>query len=100
LHGHRYEVEVTLKSSDTDETGLSCDFTLIKRKMDDILRDFDHCCLNELVAFKDSNPSAENIARQIYNRMKKIVAQFPSAVILESVTVWESPGSRVEYREE
>jgi 6-pyruvoyltetrahydropterin/6-carboxytetrahydropterin synthase len=96
LHGHRFKVVATLNGHKLDDIGLAYDFTLLKKHLGEILAKYDHTNLNEVPPFKRINPSSENIATTIYNKLKKKLAGAP--VSLASVEVWESPQSRVMYR--
>ncbi len=95
LHGHRYQVVVTLKASRLDGIGLAYDFTELKRHLGDILSRFDHTCLNDVAPFDSINPSAENIASTIYGELKPRLEG--ALVALSCVEVWESPQNRVAY---
>ncbi|MCX8160286.1 MAG: 6-carboxytetrahydropterin synthase QueD [Candidatus Saccharicenans sp.] len=88
LHGHTFQVEVEIMVRELDRTGIGIDFTEIKKKLAEILPD--HTLLNEAFEF---NPSAENLAREIYQRMKEF---FP----VTAVTVWESEDAAATYTED
>lgn len=92
LHGHNYKVEVVLSGNNLDETGLLIDFKEIKKNVKIILEQLDHTYLNELSYFKDVNPSSENIAKFIYD---KLFCFYDN--ILCKVIVWESDTSAAEY---
>ena len=94
LHGHRFKVVVTLKAEKLNEIGLAYDFAELKCHMGEILAQFDHTCLNDVSPFDKLNPSSENIAATIYDRLKP---RFSGEVTLDSVEVWESPQSCVTY---
>lgn len=95
LHGHRFQVVVSVESSVLDAAGMAYDFTELKRHLADILARFDHTCLNDIPPFDKVNPSSENIAATIYDELKPKLADAP--VTLSGVEVWESPQSRVRY---
>lgn len=95
LHGHRYEIVVTVRVGETDEIGLACDFTVLKREVGEILQRFDHRCLNEVAPFDKVNPSAENIARTIYDELKQCRGETVATIC--RVEVRESPDSRAAY---
>ncbi len=97
IHGHRYRVAVSVKAAGLNEIGLAYDFTELKKHLGDILGRSDHTSLNDIPPFDKTNPSAENLASSIYKEIKSRLKDAP--VTLVSVTVWESPGSSVEYRE-
>ena len=84
-----------LSSSHLNDIGLAYDFSDIKAVLKPLLSSYDHTLLNDVPPFDAVNPSAENIARAIYDELKPKIA----GAKLESVTVWESPESSVEYRE-
>ena len=95
LHGHRYEVIVTVRAEETNEIGIACDFTELKYHLGEVLHQFDHRCLNDVTPFDKINPSAENIAHTIYNKLKPRLDKTPASIC--RVEVWESPDSRVAY---
>ena len=68
LHGHNYKVRVILAGKELDSTGLLYDFVHLKRVIQQVIASLDHKYLNELPPFDILNPSAENIARHIYDR--------------------------------
>ena len=94
LHGHRYKVMVKLESATLDETGLAYDFTDLKAVLKPLLFRYDHTLINDVPPFDKINPSAENIARVIFDELQPSI----KGVALGSVTVWESPESSAEYR--
>ena len=94
LHGHRYEVVVCVESQDLNEIGLAFDFSELKKELDEVLARFDHHNLCEVPPFERVNPSAENIARVVYEAMQE---SMPDERIL-SVQAYESPDAWAEYR--
>jgi 6-pyruvoyltetrahydropterin/6-carboxytetrahydropterin synthase len=98
LHGHNYKVRVVLAGKELDSTGLLYDFVHLKRVIQDVIRALDHKYLNELAPFDTLNPSAENIARHIYDRTATQLPQAPNAAAISSVTVWETETSAATYR--
>lgn len=96
LHGHRFIVTATLQVEKLNEIGLGYDFTVLKRKLGEVLARYDHTSLNDITPFKRINPSSENIATTIYRELKRKLKGAP--VTLATVEVWESPQSRVTYR--
>lgn len=89
LHGHNYLIEVELESEELDATGFVVDFgelSSIKQYIADVL---DHRHLNKIFDF---NPTAENMAREMFIRW---VAWFPQIV---AIRVRETDSSWAEYR--
>jgi len=95
MHGHRFRVVARIQSSKVDDIGMAYDFTVLKKHLSDILSSFDHTCLNEVPPFDKINPSSENIATTIYDKLSSKLAAAP--VSLSCVEVWESPQSGVAY---
>ncbi len=96
LHGHNFTVEVTLSSEQLDDEGLVMDFRVLKEWTDEILAKLDHSYLNELSFFQGINPTSENIARFIYEKISEKILS-PSCS-LHKVAVWESESARAVYR--
>lgn len=94
-HGHNYELIVSLTGEINQETGYVYDLgklkNIIKQEVEDYL---DHKNLNlDIDDFKSSNPSAENIAVLIYNRL---LPHFDDNYKLK-ITLYETPRNFVEY---
>ncbi len=98
LHGHNYKVRVIMAGRELDSTGLLYDFVHLKRVIQEVILSLDHKYLNELPPFDTLNPSAENIARHIYDRTAERLQQAPNAAGISSVTVWETETSAATYR--
>jgi len=97
LHGHNWKVEVKFEKDRVDNIGLVVDFKILKKRLKDILDELDHAYLNKLRAFKGRNPSAENIAKYIYDKLSSSVR--PKGLLVKSVSVWESDNSCATYYE-
>ena len=94
-HGHNYELIVSLTGEINEETGYVYDLgklkNIIKAEVEEYL---DHKNLNlDIDDFKSSNPSAENIAVLIYN---KLIPHFDDNYKLK-ITLYETPRNFVEY---
>lgn len=94
LHGHNWQVEVTVESSALDPRGMAIDFRAIKDALAEALAGFDHRYLNEVPPFDALNPSSENLARHLFEEMER---KMPGPVRVARVTVWESEDARAEY---
>ena len=95
LHGHNWKVEVFLAGKDLNGTGLLMDFGLVKALTKEVLEEIDHKYLNELAAFQDRNPSSENLACYLYERLGAIFNR--DGVKVSRVNVWESDTSCATY---
>ena len=98
LHGHNYKVRVTLAGKELDSTGLLYDFVHLKQVIQAVIRSLDHKYLNELKPFDVLNPSAENIARYIYEEAARQLPSAPNGAGIASITVWESDVTAATYR--
>ena len=98
LHGHNWRVEAIVRGEELDELGMLIDFKILKAELNKILDDFDHRFLNELETFAEENPTAENLARKIFQRLKASEI-FHGSTKLYAVKVHESPNSCVMYHE-
>src|SRR5580692_9860278 len=69
MHGHTWKVEMVVGGDALDGVGLLADFKALKLLLKEVLTPLDHVVLNDLPAFKDLNPSTENLARHIYRTL-------------------------------
>lgn len=99
LHGHNWKVEVNIYGKKLDELGMLVDFRELKSTVNKIMTRLDHYCLNEIEPFCTINPTAENIAKYIYEQLRE-TQEFESDVKLRSVKVWESLSSAASYSQE
>jgi len=97
LHGHNWRVTLYVTTEGLNEIGLAIDFHELKRIAEEIVSTLDHSCLNEIFPFTEINPSAENIAKWIYDNLKKRLSG--SDVHPSMVTVWESETASATYLE-
>ena len=107
LHGHNGKAVITLESAGLDPLGMVTDFSELKRligtwinetldhklilhKNDPLIPELNR--LGELFVVMDTNPTAENIAKMIYDRT--VVQKLP----VVEVTLWETETSFATYR--
>ncbi len=96
-HGHNWKVEVTVRATELDKLGMGVDFKIVKKAVKEIMDDLDHRDLNEHPAFREKNPSSENIAVYIFEQLKSKLTT--DRYRPYSVTVCETDTSGVTYRE-
>ncbi len=94
-HGHNYELIVALTGEIDPETGFVYDLGKLKHLIEVEVEDaYDHKNLNlEVAEFKDLNPTAENIAVAIYNRLRGHI----SLALEMEITLYETPRNFVTY---
>jgi 6-pyruvoyltetrahydropterin/6-carboxytetrahydropterin synthase len=98
IHGHNWIIEVFVRCKKLNEIGIGIDFRDIKIAVKDVLREVDHFNLNDLPAFKEINPTSENIARYLYKELSRKLNS--EEVKISKVKVSETPGAGAFYWEE
>lgn len=96
FHGHNYELIVSVTGDIDPETGYVIDIKVLSQLIfDEVETAFDHKNLNlDVPEFATLNPTAENIAVVIYNKLKpKLKAEFELEVVL-----YETPRNFVSYK--
>ena len=94
-HGHNYELIVSVTGEIDEATGYVIDIKILKDIIKEEVEDaFDHKNLNlEVEAFKNLNPTAENIAVVIYNKIKPRLSEQQAL----EITLFETPRNFVTY---
>ena len=97
-HGHNYELVVAVSGEIDPETGYLIDLKILKDYINTEVEEYmDHKNLNEEVSeFKELNPTAENIAVVIWNRLRR---KLPAKFDIE-ITLYETPRNFVIYKGE
>lgn len=91
LHGHSYRVRVQIDGEVSESTGMVIDFASISAVVAPIVEShLDHRYLNEVAGLE--NPTSENVARWIWERVK------PGLPQLSAIGVRETCTSAVTYR--
>lgn len=94
LHGHTYKLVVKLEGT-KDKEDMIFDFVELKHLVNEkILYEFDHGYLNDFI----EQPSAENIAEYIWNKLEPMVKRDNCS--LYEIEVWETKTSGIVYRGE
>ena len=96
-HGHNWKVAVAVRSKTLDSMGVVVDFESLKPALKKVLLEFTEISINDHPKFKGGalNPSTENIAKIIYERLEKNFKS-KNAKILK-VTVCETPDACASY---
>ena len=97
LHGHNYKVRLTVSGETVGKSGMLVDFTDLKRILKEVLSKFDHGYLNDIPPFDKINPTAENIAKHIYHKVKLQITNYKLQI--NKVTVWETEKNCATYYE-
>jgi len=96
-HGHNYLVEVTLEGDPDPVTGMIVDLKLVKDVINqEVVEVYDHRFLNhEVPPFDQVVPTAENIARDIWERLNGHFQEGPAR--LKNVRLYETDDLFVDY---
>jgi 6-pyruvoyltetrahydropterin/6-carboxytetrahydropterin synthase len=98
LHGHNWKVQVYVIAERLNEIDIAIDFHVLKQITDEFIALLDHSFLNDIFPFTEKNPSSENIAKWIYDSLRKKLND--DNIQLSAVTVWESETTSATYFEE
>jgi 6-pyruvoyltetrahydropterin/6-carboxytetrahydropterin synthase len=90
MHGHSFRVDVVVAGDVPMEQGYLIDYGKMKEAIGPVKWKLDHYVLNDVEGLE--NPTAENLARWIFNHLK------PDLPLLEIVRVHETCTTECEYR--
>ncbi len=96
-HGHNYTLETWVEGAVNPETGYVIDLSELKQIIkEEVEEPFDHRNFNlDVPEFANLNPTAENIAKVIFEKLKPRLNQFKLVVRL-----YETANNFVEYTED
>jgi 6-pyruvoyltetrahydropterin/6-carboxytetrahydropterin synthase len=94
VHGHNWQVVVTVQGAALDSDGLLCDFHALEATLDAAVGPFHNRSLNEVPPFDRVNPTAENVAEFV---ALEVGRRLPEGVLVRRVEVEEAPGCVAAY---
>ncbi len=97
LHGHNWRVQITVSSDKLNDIGMVIDFHELREMTGEVISSLDHSFLNDVFPFTEINPSSENMAKWIYESLKKKVES--RNCTMSSITVWENETASATYYE-
>jgi 6-pyruvoyltetrahydropterin/6-carboxytetrahydropterin synthase len=95
-HSHHYKVEVRVQQQDLDQHGYLIDIVDLESSLGRIIDSYQENTLNDLVPFKDLNPSLERFARVIW---EELVSRLDIDGSVLSVRLWENENDWAAYRQ-
>jgi 6-pyruvoyltetrahydropterin/6-carboxytetrahydropterin synthase len=98
LHGHNWRVQVSVTAERLNEIDIAIDFHDLRKLAAEIVAPLDHAFLNEVFPFTEKNPSSENIAKWIFDSLRKKINN--GNLRMAAVTVWESETASASYYED
>ena len=108
LHGHNGKLEIDVESKILDDKGMVIDFTVIKETVKTwIDSKMDHRMIlsredplipmleeaGQPIYVMEENPTAENIAKLVFNQVKS------KGIDVKEIRLWETPTSYASYSE-
>jgi 6-pyruvoyltetrahydropterin/6-carboxytetrahydropterin synthase len=96
VHNHDWVVAASLSSEKLNNMGVVMDFQALKAMVDKTIAGFNNTSLDEIGYFQRNNPSAENVAKYIYDKLRN---ELPEGVKLRNIRVVEEPGCSAKFRE-
>ena len=108
LHGHNGKLEIDVESKSLDDKGMVIDFTVIKETVKTwIDSKMDHRMIlsredpliplleeaGQPIYVMEDNPTAENIAKLVFNQVKS------KGIDVKEIRLWETPTSYASYSE-
>ena len=94
LHHHNWLVTADVGSDRLNDMAVVMDFHELKQMVDNIAAEFDNKALNETGCFQQNKPSAENVAKYIYDKLRN---GLPEGVKLRNVKVVEQTGCAAKF---
>ena len=98
LHGHNWKVQISVTAERLNEIDLAIDFHELKKIANEVVSPLDHAFLNDIFPFTEKNPSSENVAKWIFESLKKKIND--DNIRVSAVTVWESDTASASYYED
>ena len=84
LHGHSFRFEVIVAGAVDTDRGYLVDYGEIKRVCKPVIDRLDHYYLNEIEGL--ANPTSENLARWLWERIRPELPQLTAIVVHETCT--------------
>ena len=95
-HAHDWRVTVRFVGSQLDDCGMLVDFRDLKSDLEEVTARFDQADLNKSPAMQGLNPTAEHVAKVVFEAMFR---RHDGDNRLHSVRVMEAPGCTAVYRQ-
>ena len=93
IHGHDWLVEAVYRSRELDSISVLIDFVAVEAALEATTREIHQTRLNDAPLLEGDNPTAERVARRIFDRLRTILPSAP----LAGVYVHEAPGCIAGY---
>lgn len=100
-HAHPYRIELRCATRQLDENGFSTDIAAMEETLESVLGEIDDVLLNDLPWFRSRQPSLENLAVYLVERLREGLDATDAAPAepLE-LRIWENDAAWAGYLEE
>lgn len=95
-HNHEWQVRANVSSDMLNNIGIVMNFHKLKELLRNCVAELDNTALEKVSHFRQNNPTAENVAKYIYDKLK---SRLPQGVKLQSIIVVEAPGCSAKFSE-
>jgi 6-pyruvoyltetrahydropterin/6-carboxytetrahydropterin synthase len=96
VHKHDWVVTANVSSERVNNMGVVMNFQKLQAMIDKIIAGFNDSKLESISYFQQNNPSAENVAKYIYEKLR---VELPEGVKLRNIRVVEEPGCSAKFHE-
>lgn len=86
-HHHDYTVEVIVRGARVDESGFLIDITVLKEVLGSVLDRYRGIVLNDLPEFSSRSPTMENLAVEIWRRVREKLGEIGERTL--TIRIWE-----------
>ena len=93
-HHHNWSVRAEVGAEKLNSSGFVIDFLSLRKMLDNIVAQFDNVPLEEIDCFEQNNPSAENVAKYIYEKLKP---ELPNGLKLQNIVITEELNCVVKF---
>jgi 6-pyruvoyltetrahydropterin/6-carboxytetrahydropterin synthase len=95
-HHHDWHVTADVGSNKLNHIGIVMNFHKLRELLDHVVVELDHTALESISHFQKNNPTAENVAKYIYDKLEP---KLPEGVKLRNIEVVEAPGCTAKFGE-
>lgn len=99
IHGHNWQVTLTIAGPNLNQDGLLCDFHEVQSVLNLSIDGFQNTNLNSVPPFDQLNPTTEHVAKYIAKDCQKLLRKMlPRGAHVSACRVTEAAGCAATYR--
>jgi len=95
IHGHNWGVRAVVRCESLNDIGLGIDFKTLKKTLAAVLAEFDHADINMIFEPLGLNPSSENCAKYIFEKLEAALVN--ETCFVYRVEVTETQGNTAAF---